>query len=531
MERLFSLFTFLLFIGISTFNAQQSSYSFKISEANNVHLQLNNVGGLNNPGGNSGGYWTQLKTDTSIVFDQGLWVIGKIGNEIYLGANQWQSSYSIGPIINGKPAMEIKPEDSLKYRVYKISKGDDNSNMDFLEWPGNFGAPLDENGNPKIYGDQSIYTVFNALGKPSFTYFSNFIDSLKPMPIEIQQLVFSRKGNSTDSEDVFSNVLFFEWTIINKGNSALDSAYISLWTDIDFLYANTNVPAVDTSNQVGYCWDSGVNVPAVGYALLYGAMVPSSGDNAVFKGKNVANFKNLGITSFHAILDDAQNVLPGNPASSVSEAWNIAKGLETNGTDVINPSTGIKTNYYYSGDPVDSTGWLGDRNTVGGGAGFNMFSGPFTLAPQDTQWVMMALVPALGNTGLESIQIMRNKIAALRSIPYDSLAFGSTPIIASNNDGKVIKNNFTLEQNYPNPFNPSTKIKYSIPSVETQNFAFVQLKIYDVLGREVATLVNREQKPGHYEVNWDAGKQSSGIYFYQLKSGKNVQIRKMILLK
>ncbi len=542
MKKLFYLFTLLFFTGTSTFIAQQSSYSFKISDANNIHLQVNNVGGLNNPNGNAGGHWTQIKVDSTIVYDQGLWVIGKIGDEIYMGENQWQSSYSIGPIINSKPAMEIKPEDSLKYRVYKISKGDDNSNVDFLEWPGNFGAPLDENGNPKIYGDQSIYTVFNALGKPSFTYFSNFLDSLKPMPIEVRQLVYSRKGNSDDSEDIFSNVLFFEWTIINKGNSIIDSAYVSLWTDIDFLLnTNSNVPAVDTAKQVGYCWDVGTNVPAVGYALLYGPIVPSNGDNAVFKGKRIANFKNLGVTSFHAILDDAQIYPPGNPAYSVTEAWNIARGFETDGTDVTDPVTGLKTNYYYSGDPVDSTGWLGDRGTVGGGAGFNMFSGPFTLAPQDTQWVMMALVPALGNNGLKSIEIMRSKIAELKSLSYDSLAFGSTPIIASNKDNGSIINDFVLEQNYPNPFNPTTKIKYEIPNVVDSKFASsqynVKLIVYDVLGKEVAVLVNKKQTAGNYEVNFNASKLTSGIYFYQLQVNTpgnvadHIKTMKMVLLK
>ncbi len=77
-----------------------------------------------------------------------------------------------------------------------------------------------------------------------------------------------------------------------------------------------------------------------------------------------------------------------------------------------------------------------------------------------------------------------------------------TPLAVENNTGKP--NRFELDQNYPNPFNPTTTISYSIPFVETQNFASVHLKIYDVLGKEIATLVNEVQSPGNYELEFDA---------------------------
>ena len=87
-------------------------------------------------------------------------------------------------------------------------------------------------------------------------------------------------------------------------------------------------------------------------------------------------------------------------------------------------------------------------------------------------------------------------------------------------------NYFMLQQNYPNPFNPSTTIKYSIPKQSN-----VTLKVYDVLGSEVVTLVNKEQAQGNYEVEFDGTDLSSGIYFYRLKAGDFVETRKMILIK
>ncbi len=92
---------------------------------------------------------------------------------------------------------------------------------------------------------------------------------------------------------------------------------------------------------------------------------------------------------------------------------------------------------------------------------------------------------------------------------------------------------YSLEQNYPNPFNPSTTIKYTIPNVTLSGVeeSRVQLKIYDVLGNVVATLVNEEKPTGVYEVEFNASNLSSGIYFYKLQAGSFIQTKKMILVK
>jgi hypothetical protein len=93
---------------------------------------------------------------------------------------------------------------------------------------------------------------------------------------------------------------------------------------------------------------------------------------------------------------------------------------------------------------------------------------------------------------------------------------------------------FSLEQNYPNPFNPTTKIKYNIPNVianGAKQSQFVILKVYDIIGNEIATLVNEEKIAGNYEVDFNGAGLPSGIYFYQLKAGSFVETKKMILLK
>jgi hypothetical protein len=90
---------------------------------------------------------------------------------------------------------------------------------------------------------------------------------------------------------------------------------------------------------------------------------------------------------------------------------------------------------------------------------------------------------------------------------------------------------FRLFQNYPNPFNPSTKIKYSIPYIGTHRGVFVQLKVYDILGNEVAVLVNEEKPAGEYQAEFNAANLPSGLYLYRLQSGNYSETKKMLMLK
>ncbi len=101
-----------------------------------------------------------------------------------------------------------------------------------------------------------------------------------------------------------------------------------------------------------------------------------------------------------------------------------------------------------------------------------------------------------------------------------------TAIVDRNSSAQNIPTEYSLSQNYPNPFNPSTVISYQL-SVNS----YVTLKVYDVIGREVATLVNERQEAGTYQTTFNAKGLSSGLYFYQLKAGNFVEIKKMLLTK
>jgi hypothetical protein len=97
--------------------------------------------------------------------------------------------------------------------------------------------------------------------------------------------------------------------------------------------------------------------------------------------------------------------------------------------------------------------------------------------------------------------------------------------------GKFLPEKFVLYQNYPNPFNPTTKIKFTILSDVKREVSYVTLNVYDVLGKEVATLVNEVKSAGEYEVEFSSAGLTGGIYFYQLSAGNFSEIKKMVLLK
>jgi hypothetical protein len=123
--------------------------------------------------------------------------------------------------------------------------------------------------------------------------------------------------------------------------------------------------------------------------------------------------------------------------------------------------------------------------------------------------------------------IFIGQVAGQNSLSNDTKwLYDSFEMQIVSNDDEIIVNNFELSQNYPNPFNPSTKISYSVGERSA-----VSLKVYDILGNEVASLVNTTQEAGKYDVTFDAGKLASGLYVYTLNAGNFTSSKKMMLLK
>jgi hypothetical protein len=179
-------------------------------------------------------------------------------------------------------------------------------------------------------------------------------------------------------------------------------------------------------------------------------------------------------------------------------------------------SVSISGDYAIVGDPFD------DDNGLLSGSAYLFKSGNGT-------WTEIQKLTASDAAVVDyygwSVSISGNYLS-VGAPGHSAVYIYSNYITGINNELSRIPLSFILEQNYPNPFNPSTTIKFRI-----SDFGFVSLRVYDILGNEIATLVNSEKPSGVYEVEWNASNVPSGVYFYQLKTGAFVQTKKMLLLK
>jgi hypothetical protein len=224
--------------------------------------------------------------------------------------------------------------------------------------------------------------------------------------------------------------------------------------------------------------------------------------------------------------DDIVNIAIAGDATNLIQAVspNIAKYDEWRNINILSDSTIFNTTVRWNGNNASMvtvgndvliSSSLGDVTGSGGGLGStDNFPGLGTVRAKCDIAELMVYDTVLSNADRLAIE------------NYLDHKYNIT--ITGINDPKdlIIPERFILSQNYPNPFNPSTTINFSVPSSE-----FVRLKVYDILGNEVATLVNEEKPTGSYEVNFDASSLSTGVYFYKLQAGSFIETKKMILLR
>jgi hypothetical protein len=220
------------------------------------------------------------------------------------------------------------------------------------------------------------------------------------------------------------------------------------------------------------------------------------------------------------------------------------KGLKKDATPYVIPNTNPPqiTKYNFSGDPELGTGWDESDGRVGNCNGslygplipgnphdrrllMNYGSEGKTLNPGDTQKILIAQMIARGTSNLNSVTLLKQLADNVKNMCDSGIIFGVKEI-SSNFPGQ-----YKLYQNYPNPFNPTTNIKFDISPL-LRGVEQVKLVIYDVRGREVERLVDKEMRTGSYSADWNASNFASGIYFYSLiVDNKTIDTKKLVLLK
>ena len=517
--------------------SKSAGLDFYLYTPNRISTYISNVGELVSfrVTGNSGMEWP-VGSGNTINFQSGLWIGGMVRSQIRTAVAEYTIEFVPGTYedwMNG---------DSSKYKIYTITRDDTigTPGDDYLNWPFEDGAPmlLDENGNiildnngnmiPGLIGDMLSWSVFN--DADTTAHYNRF--STPPLGLEVQQTVWA-----FDRADAFGDMMFMKYFIINKGGNLIDSTYFSFWADIDLGSATDDLIGVDTVLSLGYSYNDGADniygaaPPAIGYDFFQGPIVESVGDTAKvsrhFRSSGMApGFRNLPMTSL-AHYEGGGAIGNGDPRTA-QEMYFFQQGLDGLGNVKIDPTTNQPTTFSYPGDPVTGEGW---NRTDGSDLRLMLSTGPFTFAPGDTQEIVGGIIIAQGTSALNSVTMLRSADLSAQ-LAYDS-DFKTFEIVAVDHDESNLPVGWSLEENYPNPFNPSTTIEYSLHQPGD-----VSLIVYDLLGKEVARLVDEAQQSGSYKISWDASNISSGIYFYRLqvrqpggRAGDFVETRKMVLLK
>ncbi len=424
---------------------------------------------------------------------------------------------------------------------------------DWLEWPAEQGAPYfdadsngiyepDPNGN-RIYGETgedipgingSHQTLFIAyLDSSSY----NLYESL-PIGLEVHETYWAYAITGGLANVIYKKVdLIYKGTPLSESNSTIDSMFIAQWADTDAGEGVNDFAGCDTVQNLGYVYNStaqdaaygsiGLAPAAVGYNFLYGVSryTGNPTDSAVFnlawhKGYKYANPNPMSSFIYYKEGQGIEYNYTGT-----LKFYNLLKGLSSDGTPFPDTIADNKPHgtYLLSGDPVEGTGKLDGNYDPAGDRRIIIVNGPFDLKLGDTAEVVIALVGGLGGSDhLNNVTIMKQNAETAQNTFYNQLPL--TGIEDKNN--QIIVDKFQLFQNYPNPFNPSTKIRYTIGSRQ-----LVTLKIYDVLGKEIKTLVNEEKPAGSYELEFNASELSSGVYFYRIQADKFTSAKKLVLIK
>jgi hypothetical protein len=573
-KNIYCVFLFFLSLNTASLYAQDS-FRFYI---NNINMPLNNAGVLADvnipPEGTLGRY-----NDIGFLFSGGFWISGYNEDTI------WASAVATASLMeNFIPGNVGSNQFDPRYKIYVIKKGDPPFGASWQEWAFavELGAkfydgdgdsvynPVDLNGNsiwdpnedrPDLIGDQLAWCVFN----DGQTDRIRLLNS-EPVGIEIRQSVF---GYNSYLSSQLKNIIFIRYEILNTGAyySTLDSLYFTAWADADLGNHLDDLVGSDTLNNSGYNYNDGEdaqfgsNPPAFFINILQGprAYIPGETfiDNntngiydegidtpldsafnhlgSLFGSEIYPGAKNQPLTSFvHYIASDP---VLGDPNTMV-QLRNYSTGRHRNGT-IINPCNWgngtilggincaeVNPLFWYSGDPETETGWI---NAFGTDQRMMVNTGHFTLKENEPVTIIIGFSIGQGNSALNSVTAGKT----LSQFTQEFYKSNFDVSIVSVEDEDHLISDFQLFQNYPNPFNPITKIKYTIPNVTLSKVegSLVSLKVFDVLGNEIATLVNEEKHAGSYEVEFDASSLSSGIYFYQLKTETFSSVKKMILIK
>ena len=295
---------------------------------------------------------------------------------------------------------------------------------------------------------------------------------------------------------------------------------------------------------------TGINfsfLPAV--AQIAGTVKDENGNAMVNSYVSINPNNSINYVNYYTLTNSSGIYQIGLQQSDLSQyvnGWNVGSYFENSGNLTTNLLDGVaQVNSIASGDSITRNLVIYKTNsTISGTVTLNGivpgFSIQFVAANKDSVQSSAFSDASTGNISFPvSNKIYNYQLHYINTnqnyYSYDIVAhpgdtnvkiqLSTSPLSVKQTSGNVPKQ-FNLSQNYPNPFNPTTVIEYSLPKSGA-----VKLAVYDILGREVSSLVNENQLAGSYKVQFNADKLASGIYFYQIRSGNFISTKRMVLLK
>jgi photosystem II stability/assembly factor-like uncharacterized protein len=272
--------------------------------------------------------------------------------------------------------------------------------------------------------------------------------------------------------------------------------------------------SINTTRKLNSVAGSGLLLTVVGDS---GAIYRTLDGGANWENRSISS--SVSLKKITSISYDRFVAVGTNGSIYRSSDYGYTWGLRSSGT------TRTFRDVYFSG--IDSGACAGDFGTIRltTNGGLTWYSDSYLNSLTTRNILSFARVD--GNTF--------NSITTSRT-PGDNavdttffLAVSSEPFSGIEPISNLIARVFDLKQNYPDPFNPMTKIRFDVPA--GAKYKPIELKVYDVLGKEIVTLVNEQLKAGQYEIEWDAASYPSGVYFYKLSSSEFSETKKMILIK
>ncbi|MBI2417460.1 MAG: T9SS type A sorting domain-containing protein [Ignavibacteriales bacterium] len=492
------------------------------------------VGGVFWPGGVSA-------SKKSVYADGVVWGGFKNGTML-TGGVTYNSGLQSGRILsNGTATDPADPESGVwrikdNWEALPVSINKSRLQHDYEAWPVGWGAPYKDVNHdgiftagidkPGVLADETLWLVTNDLD-PVKTY---KLYGSQPIGLEVCISMFAA------NEPNLKNVVFKKYEVVNRSGMAIDSMFFGVFSDPDIGDKDDDWVGCDVPLNLGYCYNGdqndgtyGFTPPAVGYALMQGPVKSGAvQDSAFFNWQWRKGRKNLPLKAFSFFYNGSSQFADsaiGKPEGT-PQLYNLLNGKTWNGSAYINPVTNQPSTFPLDGDPVLNQGWTERRFGYAPGDRRLLIScGPFSFAPGEKQEFAYAILIDSADNNLNAIQKVKELVPVAQAY-YHSL---SVSTLTAAEDNKVTQRGFTLAQNYPNPFNPSTIINYQLAESGK-----VTLKVYDILGNEVITLVNEEQAAGRHQAVFslaDKKTLASGVYFYRLQAGANSVVKKMMLMK